>query len=235
VAIDKLKVGDRIRNAAPGAKHGQTHRVDGVIVTRHDRQLVDLTVVTPSGLQTLSATPTHLFWDAGRDRWVPAGRLKAGDLLQTTGGHELRIAATHTRTNTAVTYDLTIHNLHTYYVEAGTIPVLVHNCSGRWKVGDDYSTWKNGKPPSMSTMRKRFWKNEAAEPDAADQYGAANVSRMKRGMAPRRQRPDGSWESMELSHEPVPARDGGSLLTPRWPEEHAIMDPGGHRKLGPGY
>ncbi|MGW1530337.1 RHS repeat-associated core domain-containing protein [Streptomyces sp. NPDC002159] len=107
---------------------------------------------------------------------------------------------------------------------------------GRWKVGEDYSKpTKNGRAPSMSTMRKRFWKNEAAEPDAADQYGAANISRMKRGMAPRRQRPDGSWESMELSHEPIPERDGGMLLTPRWPKDHVLMDPGGHRRLPPGY
>ena len=29
-----------------------------------------------------------------------------------------------------VTYNLTIDGLHTYYVEAGTTPVLVHNCGG---------------------------------------------------------------------------------------------------------
>ncbi|WP_051803121.1 RHS repeat-associated core domain-containing protein [Actinocatenispora sera] len=127
VAIDKIKIGDRIRNAAPGAKHSQTHRVDRVIVTHHDRRLVELTVAAPHGLQTVSATPTHLFWDAGRDQWVPASHLKPGDLLQTTGGHKLRITATHTRTNTGVTYDLTIHNLHTYYVLVGIAPVLVHN------------------------------------------------------------------------------------------------------------
>lgn len=28
--------------------------------------------------------------------------------------------------------------------------------------------------PSLATMRERFWKNEVAEPGAADQYGAAN-------------------------------------------------------------
>src|SRR5690349_13779836 len=30
----------------------------------------------------------------------------------------------------AVTYDLTVADLHTYYVEAGTTPVLVHNDDG---------------------------------------------------------------------------------------------------------
>ncbi|MCW2899680.1 MAG: Pretoxin domain, partial [Streptosporangiaceae bacterium] len=33
----------------------------------------------------------------------------------------------HRPTATQTTYDLTINGLHTYYVEAGTTPVLVHN------------------------------------------------------------------------------------------------------------
>src|SRR5438132_897819 len=31
---------------------------------------------------------------------------------------------------TQTTYDLTIDGLHTYYVIAGNVPVLVHNCGG---------------------------------------------------------------------------------------------------------
>ncbi|UUU30804.1 RHS repeat-associated core domain-containing protein [Streptomyces sp. CA-210063] len=99
----------------------------------------------------------------------------------------------------------------------------------RWKVGDDYTKPnKKGKSPTMSTMRKRFWKNEAAEPAAEDQWGKDNIERMKRGSAPQRMRPDGTRESMELSHEPVPDREGGMLLTPRWPDEHALIDPYRH-------
>lgn len=101
-------------------------------------------------------------------------------------------------------------------------------------MGDDYSKPnKQGRAPTMPTLRKRFWKNEAAEPDTADQYGAANMTRVKHGMAPRRLRPDESWESMELSHEPIPQRDSGMLVIPRWPKDHALVDP--HRKLPPGY
>jgi len=36
---------------------------------------------------------------------------------------------------------------------------------------------------------------------------------------------------MELSHEPIPARDGGTEFVPRWPEDHARVDPYRH----PGY
>jgi hypothetical protein len=32
-------------------------------------------------------------------------------------------------------------------------------------------------------------------------------------------------ESMELSHEPIPHRDGGTNVVPRWPQDHAAVDP----------
>jgi filamentous hemagglutinin len=34
---------------------------------------------------------------------------------------------------------------------------------------------------------------------------------------------------MELSHEPVPLREGGTNLIPRWPADHAAVDP--YRRL----
>jgi hypothetical protein len=38
--------------------------------------------------------------------------------------------ALHAYTAEMVTYNLTVDNLHTYYVLAGGVPVLVHNCRG---------------------------------------------------------------------------------------------------------
>jgi len=55
---------------------------------------------------------------------------------------------------------------------------------------------------------------------------------MKKGYAPQRYSPDkGGMESMELSHEPIPRRDGGKDFVPRWPQDHAEVDPYRH----PGY
>lgn len=49
---------------------------------------------------------------------------------------------------------------------------------------------------------------------------------MRRGLAPQRYNPDkGGIESMELSHEPIPQRDGGTKVVPRWPQDHAAIDP----------
>ncbi|MCL6703960.1 DUF637 domain-containing protein [Pseudomonas sp. T1.Ur] len=102
-----------------------------------------------------------------------------------------------------------------------------------WQVGDDvYNQTAKGNDPSWSTVRSRFWKNEAVAPEAANTYGSENLARMSKGLAPQRYNADkGGIESMELSHEPIPARDGGKDFVPRWPQDHAAVDP--FRK--PGY
>ena len=102
-----------------------------------------------------------------------------------------------------------------------------------WTRGRDvYEPTANDNDPSWSAVRSRFWKNEASAPDAPQKYGAENIDRMNRGLAPQRYNPDkGGMESMELSHEPIPARDGGTTFVPRWPQDHATVDP--YRR--PGY
>lgn len=97
-----------------------------------------------------------------------------------------------------------------------------------WKLGDNniYKLTVKGTEPSWSTVRARFWKNEARNLSSVERYGVENVERMKKGLAPRRYNPDkGGMESMELSHEPIPRRSGGTEVVPRWPQEHAEIDP----------
>jgi filamentous hemagglutinin len=61
--------------------------------------------------------------------------------------------------------------------------------------------------------------------------GVENLARMRTGRAPQRFNPDkAGMEFMELSHEPIPARHGGRGLVPRWPQDHAAVDP--YRRTG---
>lgn len=70
----------------------------------------------------------------------------------------------------------------------------------------------------------RYWKNEALTNPIG--YSPENLARMQKGLAPQRFNfAKGGWESMELSHEPIPYRDGGTAVVPRWPQEHAAVDP----------
>lgn len=54
-------------------------------------------------------------------------------------------------TGTTRTYDLTINTLHTYYVLAGTTPVLVHNCGGS-EAGHSENCTCDGKPNAEVTI-----------------------------------------------------------------------------------
>ncbi|MEU0096501.1 polymorphic toxin-type HINT domain-containing protein [Kribbella sp. NPDC006257] len=236
--IEQLKLGDKVKATDPDTGKTATEPVVATIVGRGSKHLVDIAVTSskPGGtLETASivATDRHPFYLASKHRWVNATELAVGDVLQPyLPGVRSRVTAVTRRDATARVHNLTISDLHTYYVLAGGAPVLVHNASC-WRLGADYSLpGRNGGAPALSTMRKRFWKNEAAEPAAADQWGADNVTRMQRGSAPQRMRDDGKMESMELSHEPIPDREGGLLLTPRWPDEHALIDPFRHLASG---
>jgi hypothetical protein len=84
-----------------------------------------------SGAQGAHLTTTfhHPFYDETRSAFVEGKDLKVGDVLQTpTGTAEVTgVRLYHANTTT---YDLTIGSLHTYYVQAGDTPVLVHNCNG---------------------------------------------------------------------------------------------------------
>ncbi|MEV5752124.1 LamG-like jellyroll fold domain-containing protein [Actinoallomurus sp. NPDC052308] len=132
--IGEIKVGDKVANAVPG-DHGESeaHRVEKVIVTKTDHDFIDLTIAThdehgrPGGVGKLTTTEHHPFYDITQAAFVDAAQLKPGDRLQEPGGHTAEVLDVRRYTAAATTYDLTINGLHTYYVLAGTTPVLVHN------------------------------------------------------------------------------------------------------------
>jgi hypothetical protein len=62
--------------------------------------------------------------------FVDADHLKPGDELQSTAPMTVKITSVHLFHTTTVTYDLTINDLHTYYVVDDHTPVLVHTLDG---------------------------------------------------------------------------------------------------------
>jgi hypothetical protein len=117
-----------VSNAVPDSSTVQKHTVTAVHVTYTDRNFDDVTVATASGEQTITTTQHHLFWDATLHAWREADNLSVGDQLDTPGGGHVTVVASRLYTDQLVTYNLTVDNVHTYYVDAGTTPVLVHNC-----------------------------------------------------------------------------------------------------------
>ncbi|MCT2594182.1 sugar-binding protein, partial [Streptomyces sp. N2-109] len=128
--IEDVQLGDKVLVTDPETGKTTTREVVGTIVTEDDKHFTDLTIATEDGPASLISTTTHPFWSPSEDKWVNAGDLAAGMTLRTPDGDTVTLTATRLFTKHQRTHDLTINNTHTYYVLAGTTPVLVHNDSG---------------------------------------------------------------------------------------------------------
>ncbi|MEU2234318.1 LamG-like jellyroll fold domain-containing protein [Streptomyces vietnamensis] len=142
--ISEVKAGDKVLTAEPGKKTKEVHEVKQVIVTKTDRDYVDVTVATKAGPKTIQTTKHHQFYESTRDSWTQAGDLEVGQKLQNGEGAPTAIVEVKSYTAQRVTYDLSIEGLHTYFVVAGDVvtsadvlaavdtsaAVLVHNCGG---------------------------------------------------------------------------------------------------------
>ncbi|HWE89887.1 MAG TPA: glycohydrolase toxin TNT-related protein, partial [Pseudonocardiaceae bacterium] len=140
--IKDVKVGDVIKNAEPDGKT-ETHKVDDVHTTRTDTDFTDLTVSTGKSSSMVTSTQNHPYWDVTQDQFVTAANLHVGDRLQTDSNTTVTVATVRNYTASQVTYDLTIDDLHTYYVEAGNTPVLVHNAGGCGPLDNGYKWPRN--------------------------------------------------------------------------------------------
>ena len=66
--------------------------------------------------------------DKLRSKEIKATELTSGEWLKTSAGTYVQITAiTRWTAHTATVHNLTVSDLHTYYVVAGNTPVLVHN------------------------------------------------------------------------------------------------------------
>ncbi|WUU39500.1 polymorphic toxin-type HINT domain-containing protein [Streptomyces sp. NBC_00659] len=126
--IGKVEPGDRVESGDPQkGKHRGSRTVTAQLVN-HDDDLTDVQVKDADGKTlTLHTTSRHPFWDDTTHSWVPAGKLKPGHTLNTATDKHVRITTVKARPGTADMYNLTVNELHTYYVLAGATPVLVHN------------------------------------------------------------------------------------------------------------
>ncbi|MFB7333853.1 polymorphic toxin-type HINT domain-containing protein [Streptomyces adustus] len=130
-ASGKIKTGDKVESADPRTgKHKGARTVQHIWIN-HDKDLLDVTVRDENGHQTtLHTTANHPFWDDTSHSWKPAGELRRGDALNTADDGHAYVVGTRVTAGAADRWNLTVRELHTYYVLAGTTPVLVHNTDG---------------------------------------------------------------------------------------------------------
>jgi RHS repeat-associated protein len=147
--IGGITVGDRVAAADPLTGEQAAKRV--VALHRNvDRDLTNVTVRNKNTgeITVLNTTQHHPFWDATDQQWTDAGKLRPGHRLlvhddkrlegDNTGagsggggpGAEVGVVEVDNFTGREVMRDLTVADLHTFYVLAGGDAVLVHNCGG---------------------------------------------------------------------------------------------------------
>ncbi|WP_433797428.1 LamG-like jellyroll fold domain-containing protein [Actinoplanes sp. CA-252034] len=126
--IGEVELGDEVLATDP--ETGETTGKPVSVLHHHqDTDLTDVTVTDENGRSsTLKATANHPFWNAGTEEWTDAADLKAGDKLRSPDG-EATQTVTSIKVWTGLKWmdDLTVNDIHTYYVLAGNKPVLVHN------------------------------------------------------------------------------------------------------------
>ncbi|QUQ71911.1 large secreted protein [Kutzneria sp. CA-103260] len=172
--IQDVKVGDEVTDKAPGSADTAHHRVTAIHVTDTDTDFVSLSVGTANGAKTITVTAHHLFWDATTHRWTAAADLNPGDQLDTGDAATATVRFSWRFTSSVRTYNLTVADLHTYYVTAGTTPLLVHN--DECKVNP-----KPGPAPDGSTLEQyadaNRGANQTSTPDFVTEYTSPSGQR----------------------------------------------------------
>ncbi|WP_308297332.1 Hint domain-containing protein [Streptomyces sp. UNOB3_S3] len=137
--IKDVLTGQQILATDPETGATAARVVTNVITGEGRKHLVEITIAkggeAGNAVGKVTATAAHPFWVENQHRWRDAEELKAGDRLRTPDGELNEVIGSRAWTETRKVYNLTVDGLHTYYVLAGAVPVLVHNSS--WCTEED--------------------------------------------------------------------------------------------------
>jgi hypothetical protein len=129
--IEKVKIGDLVLATDPITGVTAAKPVIDTIYGAGGKQLVDVTVDTDgdrgANTATITATHNHPFWVPELAGWIAAGQLSPQQWLRTSAGTYVQISAVRHYAANARVHNLTVADIHTYYVAAGEASALVHN------------------------------------------------------------------------------------------------------------
>lgn len=154
-AIERVKVGDIVLASTPGDKGTRAQEVVATWVHSDEPQRTELVVDTDGTAGdetgTVEATDWHPVWVENRHRWLPIAHVQAGDSMLSSAGERLQVVATRTYKKSGLVYDLTVGDLHTFYVAVGGSNVLVHNSGGKLE-GDEIFLWRAVTDPERNDI-----------------------------------------------------------------------------------
>ncbi|MEU1386205.1 MULTISPECIES: polymorphic toxin-type HINT domain-containing protein [unclassified Nonomuraea] len=144
--IEDVRVGDQVIATDPETGKTEAKPVVALIAGEGSKKLVQLTIdidgVKGDATGIVIATAGHPLWAADVRRWVDADDLRPGMILRTASNGYAEVKAVRAWTAVRRVYNLTVSDIHTYHVAAGSVDILVHNaapCGGRMAsaIGDD--------------------------------------------------------------------------------------------------
>jgi hypothetical protein len=187
----------------------------------------------------LATTQHHPFCDDTAQTWTDTASLTPGvSTLRTPDGETHTVAAVTSYIGTRNMYNLTVDHTHTYYVIAGTTPVLVHNCGGGVDANGNPCACAAASPTNWNTNSRPTWGHTFSEHGAGPQNTRSLTDRA-RGTG----RDQGQWSDnddaadfLKSQHDPnagprqVPLPTGmGTVIGPDGttvPATHAQLVPG---------
>jgi hypothetical protein len=121
-SIAEIAVGDWVLTEDPVTGERGVRQV--TVVWVHQDQLVDLEI---NG-DTVTTTENHPFWNEGEKRWQGADLLTPGVIVLTAEGDRVAVDGIDwSSSGLGLVYNLTVAEVHTYFVAVGDEQVLVHN------------------------------------------------------------------------------------------------------------
>ncbi|MEU5372653.1 polymorphic toxin-type HINT domain-containing protein, partial [Streptomyces sp. NPDC005951] len=126
-AIEQVRVDDLVHSTDPLSGRSGARAVAATIYTPDDRNFTSIAISGSQTSSSLTATDHHPFWNPETRTWTDAGQLDSGDTLRAADGTSVEITHIRHWKGLQPAYNLSVADLHTYYVLAGVTPVLVHN------------------------------------------------------------------------------------------------------------
>ncbi|MGW0667599.1 RHS repeat-associated core domain-containing protein [Streptomyces sp. NPDC002746] len=192
-AIEDVTVGDIVETTDVATGKSIKKKVISTITTEDDKDFTEVTLATGETLSSIVATDTHPFWVPELKKWIKAGDLQVGQWLRTSAGTHVQIAAVSHYTKRQRTHDLTIEDVHAYYVLAGATPVLVHNCGGTNSAHSSTCACASGSQPRLVNGTMGSNPNPPASRLGREQYPSAYRATTHDAMRNRWTDAQGNW------------------------------------------
>jgi hypothetical protein len=124
--ISEVEVGDEVLAYDPETGERGSRKVTHLWV--HEDALLELEL----GGARVETTEDHPFWNATDEAWQQAEDLDVGDYVLSADGRTIVVGGLHeSRAFAGTAFNLTVDDIHTYFVQVGSEEILVHNtCPG---------------------------------------------------------------------------------------------------------